>query len=186
MLIFLARPFQGEKPDGSVNYYLNEIAEIKKAIKKAIPCAKIYDPCEVYLSGGRNALYDKKTEIGRARGKDVYKRSLEIAGAADVLVAYLPEASMGTADEIASAGRNGRLVLCIDERSALPLTVLSYVNDMSDIYSSVEQFVAKVSTVAVVEKLQRMGRKIDQAMVEKGNPADCDQAPALRSSIHSV
>ncbi len=46
-------------------------------------------------------------------GRDVFFDLLERAGRADVLIAYLPEASMGTAIELWNAHHAGAYIVCV-------------------------------------------------------------------------
>lgn len=79
--------------------------QIKEIITQQIPEANIYDPLEL----NKNSLY-YDDELGRT----TFLRHNKMCGEeVDVLIAYVPEASMGTAIEIWEAWKNGALVLAI-------------------------------------------------------------------------
>jgi len=78
---------------------------IGAAIKARFPEAEIIDPMELHPDAGLN--------YGSEEAKRTLLEMAEEAALADVLVAYLPEASMGTAVEMWQAYRAGKLVLTI-------------------------------------------------------------------------
>ena len=78
---------------------------IKSAIKTHFAEAEIIDPIELHPDAGLN--------YGPEEAKRVLLELAEEAGRADVLIAYVPEASMGTAVEMWQAYRAGKLVLTI-------------------------------------------------------------------------
>jgi nucleoside 2-deoxyribosyltransferase len=64
---------------------------LKKILNKYFPEARIIDPVSVHP---RSAYYTYKT------GKRVFHKCIEEAFCSDLVIAYLPEASMGTAVEM--------------------------------------------------------------------------------------
>src|SRR5512137_698372 len=81
---------------------------ITAAIQRHMPAADILDPW---------ALYPDSPTYDNERGKQVYLSLNEQAAQADVLIAYVPQASMGTAIEIWQAYQAGACVLTISPLS---------------------------------------------------------------------
>lgn len=80
-------------------------AEIKSTLRAAFPDTDVYDPFE---RNKDSLFYSPET------GKKVFLGHNRMCGTEiDVLVAFVPEASMGTAIEIWEAWRNGALILTI-------------------------------------------------------------------------
>ena len=77
---------------------------LKKLLAKYFPQAEIYDPLADH---GDSLAYDED------RGRQVFLYHNRMCAEVDVLVAYLPEASMGTAIEMWEAHRHGRAVVAI-------------------------------------------------------------------------
>lgn len=108
-------------------------AEIKSALAEAFPDADVYDPFE----RNKDSLFyspeeGKKTFLGHNRmcGTEI-----------DVLVAFVPEASMGTAIEIWEAWRNGALILTIS-----PMSTNWAIKFLSDvIYPDLDAFRAALA-----------------------------------------
>jgi hypothetical protein len=59
------------------------------------------------------ALHPSSEQYSIERARETFKDMNALAGQADVLVAYVPEASMGTAVEMWQAYSNGARVYCI-------------------------------------------------------------------------
>jgi nucleoside 2-deoxyribosyltransferase len=87
---FLAGIIQGSKK-GKILHNQNYRQVIKDIIKKYFPKSQIIDPVNVHPD---SAEYDYKT------GESVFHASIKQATQCDCLIAYLPEASMGTAIEM--------------------------------------------------------------------------------------
>jgi hypothetical protein len=104
---FIAGIMQGSRRDSGVDDqgYRGRITE---AIQRRMPDADILDPW---------ALHPDSPTYDNERGKQVYLSLNEQAAQADVLVAYVPQASMGTAIEIWQAYRAGACVLTISPLS---------------------------------------------------------------------
>jgi hypothetical protein len=75
-----------------------------KQILSGVNNIEIYCPYEKHP---RSLTYN------RAKLKEVFLDHIKKAATADVIIAYLPEASMGTALEIWEASRSGRIILTI-------------------------------------------------------------------------
>jgi hypothetical protein len=103
MKIFLAGIMQGSHV-GSVLHNQEYRGRIKRLLAEHLPHAEIYDP----LSDHSNSL-DYDDELGRR----VFFHHNQLCGQVDVVVAIVPEASMGTAIEMWEAHRHGRIVVTI-------------------------------------------------------------------------
>jgi len=77
---------------------------IADAIKTIHPKAEIYDPFTAFPDDGE---YDDQ------RAKQTLFVAAEEAASADFVIAYLPEASMGTALEMIRAYDNGKIIISI-------------------------------------------------------------------------
>ena len=104
MRFFIAGIMQGSLADIGIHDQ-GYRASIGAAIKARFPEAEIVDPIELHPDGGLN--------YGPEEAKRTLLEMAAAAGQADVLIAYLPEASMGTAVEMWEAHRAGKLVLTI-------------------------------------------------------------------------
>jgi hypothetical protein len=103
MRFFLAGIMQGSHL-GSALHNQDYRARIKNLLQSSFPGANVYDP----LADHANSLdYDE------AKGRRVFLDHNRLAGEVDVLVAFVPEASMGTAIEMWEAWRHGRAVVTI-------------------------------------------------------------------------
>ncbi|KPL03240.1 MAG: hypothetical protein AMJ73_07565 [candidate division Zixibacteria bacterium SM1_73] len=87
---FLAGIIQGSKK-GKILHNQDYRHQIKDILKKYFPDAKIIDPVNIHPN---SVGYDYST------GESVFHESIRQAIHCDCLVAYLPEASMGTAVEM--------------------------------------------------------------------------------------
>ncbi len=106
--IFVAGIIQGSLQDHSIHSqsYRERIVGLLRA---TFPQHEVYCPIENYP----NSLAFSE-EVGRSTFFGLMAR----AGEADVLVAYVPEASMGTAIEMWQAQQRGRLVVAISPMEA--------------------------------------------------------------------
>ena len=99
---FIAGIIQGSLADQvHPQAYRGEIAGLLRA---AFPGAEVFDPVEEYPD---SLSYDD-AEAGAA-----FFYLMGRAGSCDVLVAFIPEASMGTAIELWNAHRRGSLVVAV-------------------------------------------------------------------------
>ena len=102
--VFIAGIMQGSLTRKALHGqgYRERIAEI---IKKVLPGSVIYDP----LAANKNSL-----EYGEETGRQTFLRhNNQCSTATDLLVAYIPEASMGTAIEMWEAWKGGAVVITI-------------------------------------------------------------------------
>jgi hypothetical protein len=95
--IFLSGVIQGSSRDKSIHSQ-NYRTQLKSILSDAFPDAAICDP----FDGHENSIeYDDET------GKKTFFGHLEHVRSSDLLIAYLPHASLGTAIEIWESHKNG-------------------------------------------------------------------------------
>ena len=104
MRFFIAGIMQGSLADVGIHDQSYRVA-IGEAIRARFAEAEIIDPIELHPEGGLN--------YGPEEAKRTLLELAEEAARADVLIAYLPEASMGTAVEMWQAYRAGKPILTI-------------------------------------------------------------------------
>ena len=127
MRVFIAGIMQGSRLDKDVEDqgYRERIAS---AIRTRVPEADILDPW---------AIYPDSPTYGFERGKQVYLSLNDVAAQADVLVAYVPQASMGTAIEMWQAFQAGARVYTIS-----PLAENWVVKFLSDrVFATLDEFI---------------------------------------------
>ncbi len=108
MRVFIAGIMQGSRlDDGIVDQGYR--ARITAAVRAGLPDAEIVDPILIYPGSG---------DYGPAQAKAALLDLLSRASACDVLVAFAPEASMGTALEMWEAYRAGARVYTISPMGA--------------------------------------------------------------------
>ena len=101
--VFIAGVMQGSRRDDGIDdqdYRLR----IAAALQNHLPHVHVTDPWTLHPD---SVNYD--TEQARA----CFVENVALAGAADVLIAYLPHASMGTAIELWTAHHNGTYVIAV-------------------------------------------------------------------------
>ena len=126
MRIFIGGVMQGSHQGKGINdqSYRQTIVQMVKARH---PAAEIIDPW---------ALFPDSIDYGDDRARQVLYEMAEEAARADAVVAYLPEASMGTALEIVRACDAGTPVICIS-----PLAENWFIRCFSQrVFSSLEAF----------------------------------------------
>ena len=101
MRFFIAGIMQGSHPGATLHgqEYRERMAEL---IRRYYPDADIYDP---------RAEHCDSVEYDDHYGREVFLGHNQMCGEVDVVVAYIPEASMGTAIEIWEAFRNDKPVV---------------------------------------------------------------------------
>lgn len=144
MRFFLAGIMQGSLTDAAVHdqQYRRHIKELLAA---HFPGADVYDP----FAGHRNSIgYDETT------GREVFFRHNEMCRDVDVLLAFVPEASMGTAIEMWEAYRSGAAVIAISPlRHNWAVKFLSHA-----LYDNVEQFEAALENGEVNRRVGQLRR----------------------------
>jgi nucleoside 2-deoxyribosyltransferase len=96
MRVFISGIMQGSRVDGKIDSqgYRHEIARM---LRRHVPEVEVLDPFE---------LHPDSVTYGPEQAKQTLLELIALAGQADVLVAYVPSASMGTAIEMWSAYRS--------------------------------------------------------------------------------
>jgi hypothetical protein len=131
MRIFIAGIMQGSRRDNGVDDqgYRERIASI---IRARVPDADIVDPW---------TLHPESPAYDDTLGRQVFMEFNEAAASADVLVAYVPQASMGTAIEMWQAFKAGVRVLTIS-----PLAENWVVKFLSDrVFATLDEFAQYVA-----------------------------------------
>ena len=127
MRFFLAGIIQGSKGRGI--HAQDYRHRIKAALRRAFPHDEVFCPMEHHPNSIR---------YGQSIARNTFFQLMSAAAEADVLVAYLPEASMGTAIEMWEAHRAGKRIVCIS-----PLRKNWVVQFLShQLYDSLEDFEA--------------------------------------------
>jgi hypothetical protein len=101
--VFLCGIIQGSRPDLSVHEQSYR-RELRRLVEKHLPEAEVYCPV---------SLHPESPSYDDPRAFEVLEESVEAAKASDLVIAYLPEASMGSAIEIWEAKRAGVNVVAI-------------------------------------------------------------------------
>ena len=144
MRFFLAGIMQGSHL-GAVLHRQDYRGRLKELLARHFPGAEIYDP----LADHQDSL-DYDDTLGRT----VFFKHNRMCREVDVVVAFLPEASMGTAIEMWEAYQHGRLVLTIS-----PLAHNWVVRFCShEVFPDVEAFEAAVAS-------GRLAARIAEAMM---------------------
>jgi hypothetical protein len=132
-------------------------AHLTELIERHFPAAEVYDP---YAKHSTSLGYSHET------GRDVFFRHNQMCREVDVLVAFVPEASMGTAIEMWEAYQHGAAVLTIS-----PLKHNWAVKFLSHaLYADLAAFEAALETGEagkVIEKTKQTG-KTDEPQINTG------------------
>lgn len=127
-------------------------ARIVSLLETAFPEAEIYDP---------RANHIKSLEYKESTGREVFFKHNFMCRKIDVLLAYLPEASMGTAIEMWEAYQNGAAVISIS-----PLKHNWAVKFLSHIlYADLAEFEAAAtdgSLRQIIEKFKKSEKRIKE------------------------
>ena len=103
MRVFLCGIIQGSRPDLSVHEQSYR-HKLRRLVEKYLPHAEVYCPV---------SLHPESPSYDDPRAFEVLEQSVEAAKTSDLLIAYLPEASMGSAIELWEAKRAGVTVVTI-------------------------------------------------------------------------
>jgi hypothetical protein len=155
MKLFLAGIMQGSHL-GAVLHNQNYREQLKTLLREHLPQAEIYDP----LSDHADSLdYDAD------RGRAVFLKHNRMCRDVDVLIAFVPEASMGTAIEMWEAHTAGRIVLTIS-----PMSHNWAVRFLSDkIYPDFETFAEQLAAGQVARDVATLRESRSDAPI----PSPC-------------
>ena len=131
MEVFLAGIIQGSKVEAEIHPQ-DWRGPIKRAIARHLPQAHVYDHYDEHPNSITYSM---------ARLKQTIAEGIRKAGECDLLVAYLPSASMGTAIEMYEAARNNVVVLTISPLAA-NWVLLAYSDRIFPDVSAFEAFLA--------------------------------------------
>lgn len=136
---FIAGIIQGSLPDSvHPQDYRGEIAGL---LRKAFPGAEVFDPVLEYPE---SIGYDD------AKASAAFFDLMDRAGQTDVLVAFVPEASMGTAIELWNAHHSGAYVVSV---SGLTLNwVVRYLSDM--VVADLEELKACITSGGLAKAIE--------------------------------
>ncbi|MGD0517111.1 MAG: hypothetical protein ABSA26_06205 [Thermoguttaceae bacterium] len=140
MRIFIAGIMQGSHAKAAIHDQ-DYRTRITSLLKTAFPEAEIYDP---------RANHKKSLEYKETTGREVFFRHNLMCREIDVLLAYLPEASMGTAIEMWEAYQHGAAVISIS-----PLKHNWAVKFLSHIlYKDMAEFEAAINDGSLRQKIE--------------------------------
>jgi NAD-dependent SIR2 family protein deacetylase len=103
MHVFIAGIMQGERRDDQIDDQRYRV-RIAKALKARVPGVKISDPW---------ALNPDSVNYDEEKARQTFHTMTKLAGEADLLIAYLPSVSMGTAMEMWEAAQNGTYIIAV-------------------------------------------------------------------------
>ncbi len=103
MRIFLAGIMQGSRVSADLHEQ-NYRTRFRASLETFLPEYEVYDPLEFHA----NSL-----DYENSKGRDVFLHHNRMCSNVDLLVAHVPEASMGTAIEMWEAWRHDKLVISI-------------------------------------------------------------------------
>ncbi len=142
MRIFLAGIIQGSHT-GPLVHDQDYRRRIERSLAEHFPSADIYDP---------QANHQNSIEYEDTLGRDVFFGHNEMCREVDVLLAFVPEASMGTAIEMWEAYQHGAAVITIS-----PLVHNWAVKFLSHaIYPDVETFEAALQDGRVARQIKQV------------------------------
>ena len=142
MLFFIAGIMQGSHT-ASVMHSQDYRSRITQLLESHFPETEIYDP----LAAHKTSLgYDKLT------GREVFFRHNLMCREVDVLLAFIPEASMGTAIEMWEAHQHGAAIFTIS-----PMTHNWAVKFLSHaVYVDVAEFEAALNNGDVARRIEEI------------------------------
>jgi hypothetical protein len=142
MHIFLAGIMQGSHL-GAVMHHQGYRGRLKEMLARHLPHARVYDPL---------ADHEQSLDYDHDQGRSVFLHHNRMCGEVDMLIAFVPEASMGTAIEMWEAWRNGRVVVAIS-----PLAHNWAIRFCSHIlYADVEAFEADVASGGLARRIEEL------------------------------
>jgi len=129
--VFIGGIIQGSRNDTSVHPQ-DYRERFKTVLKERCPGWTIVDPVEMYPD---STSYDSTTSI------ETFALLVETAARSDLLIAYLPEASMGTAIEMWECKRAGVPIICITQMPGnwtIQATATAVLSSLEEFESFVE------------------------------------------------
>jgi len=149
MRIFLAGIMQGSHL-GATLHNQDYRVRLRQLLETHLPDAQLYDPL---------AEHTDSLDYDDARGREVFLHHNRMCGEVDVVLAFVPQASMGTAIEIWEAYRHGRIVVSISPLAHnWAIKFLSHV-----LYHDVEEFERALAGGQLAERLAAIAAHHDNA-----------------------
>lgn len=152
MRIFLAGIMQGSHL-GAVMHYQGYRAQLRELLQQHLPGADVYDPL---------ADHQLSLDYSDEQGRDVFLFHNRLCSQVDVLIAFVPEASMGTAIEMWEAWRANRVVIAIS-----PLTLnwtIKYCSHL--VYADLESFQAELASGTLLAKITGVQSQLKEPRTE--------------------
>lgn len=142
MRLFLAGIMQGSHT-GEVLHNQDYRARLRALLESHLPGAQVYDPL---------ADHQQSIDYDDDKGRRVFMEHNRMCGEVDVVVAFVPEASMGTAVEMWEAHRHGRIVVTIS-----PLKHNWAVKFLSDIlFPDIERFEEELTSGRLRREIEEL------------------------------
>jgi hypothetical protein len=137
MRLFIAGIMQGSLPGTEVHSQDYRL-RVKQIVNQYHPEIEVICPWE---------LHPNSPAYGSQQARDTLLSMAELAGQCEILVAYVPQASMGTALEMCRAHDGGRAILSIS-----PMRHNWVVQSLSDqIFETIDEFEAYVASGRLVD-----------------------------------
>jgi hypothetical protein len=138
---FIAGIIQGSREDDGIfdqDYRQN----IKKSLSEAFPASRIYCPLE---------HHPESVKYSNEKARSVFMKHIDMVQQMDCLIAYLPEASLGTAIEIWEAYHHRTLIVTITTlQHNWVVRLFSH-----EIFTTFEQFEAYIHSGQLKARLER-------------------------------
>jgi hypothetical protein len=139
MRFFLAGIMQGSHLAATIHHQ-GYRARIKQLLAKHFPGADLYDPLADHAE---SLSYDDE------QGRAVFLHHCQLCREVDVVLAFVPEASMGTAIEMWEAYRHGRVVIAVS-----PMALNWSVKFLSHaVYADLDELEAALASGALAERI---------------------------------
>lgn len=152
MRFFIAGIMQGSHL-GTVLHNQNYRERVKELLYKHFPGCDVYDPLADH---GQSLDYDD------VKAREVFLEHNRMCASADVVVAFVPEATMGTAIEMWEAHKNGRVVITISP--LLHNWVVKYCS--CEVYADLDIFQTALETGQVAKSIEKHKHSADIASAE--------------------
>lgn len=141
MRFFIAGIMQGSYLEMTLHSQ-NYRNRIREELEKHIPHAEIYDP---YDKHPNSSQYAPKT------GKDIFLYHNRLCREMDVLIAFAPEATMGTAIEMWEAWQHGAFIACVSPmRKNWTVAFLSHV-----IYETLDELLQDIRSGVFLKMIEK-------------------------------
>ncbi len=131
MHIFIAGVMQGTRLDDQIHEQEYRLS-IARSIQNHIPEARVTDPW---------ALNPNSVDYDEERARKTFLSMIAMAGMADLLIAYLPTVSMGTAMEMWEAHQSDTYIIAVTPHShhwAIRFTADEIVPDLKSLLEIIE------------------------------------------------